>query len=83
MVAEERVGAGELRVPFAPKGFKHVHVQAGFRRKGHVELADKPTEHPRACRTVVRGHGLVLHREMAWIQRDTPKGWERAQQGGV
>ena len=28
------------------KGFKRVHVQADLRREGHVELADKPTDHP-------------------------------------
>ena len=60
----------------SPKGFKHVHVQGAFRRKGHVELADKPTERPGACTSVVRGHGLVLNREMARIQRNTSKGRE-------
>ena len=76
MVVEERLVTSELPVPFASKRFKCVHVWADFRRKGHVELADKPTEHPGACRTVVRFHGLVLHREMARVQRDTPKGRE-------
>ena len=38
-----------------------------------VELADKPTEHPGARRTVMRGQRLVIHREMARVQRDAPK----------
>ena len=31
----------------------------------------------------MRGHGLVLHREMARVQRDAPKRWKRPRQGGV
>ena len=47
MVVEEHLVTGELPVPFALKGFKRVRVR-DLRREGHVELADKPTEHPGA-----------------------------------
>ena len=57
MVAGEHLVTGELPVPLASKGFKRVRVRADLRREGHVELADKPTEHrplnrhakPRPC----------------------------------
>ena len=49
MVVEERLVAGELPIPFASKGFERVHVWADLRWEGHVELADKPTEHPGAA----------------------------------
>ena len=29
----------------------------------------------------MRGHGLVLQREMARVQRDAPKRWKRPRQG--
>ena len=48
MVVEEHLVTGELQVPFASKQFERVHVRADLRREGHVELADKPTEHPGA-----------------------------------
>ena len=57
-------------------------VNLGFRspRKGSSTSMSRglpkegtPTEHPGACRSVVRGRGLVLHREMARTQRN-PEG---------
>ena len=46
MVVEDHLVTHELADPFASTGFRGVHVWADLRREGHVELADKPTEHP-------------------------------------
>ena len=48
MVIEEHLVTHEQAVPFASIGFCCVHVRADLQREGHVELADKPTEHPGA-----------------------------------
>ena len=68
MVVEERLVTGELPVPFAPKG--------------HVELAEKPTEHPGVQNRGARPRPRTSSGGGTYPAQH-PEGMERALHGGV